>query len=266
MRRRTVAILVSAFCFSVLTAKPGKAQSGPPTSEKAPPNERATAPQVSPEEQAEAYLARKDYREAAAAYKALAEKYPNNASYLNKLGMAYQQLDYMSAAAKSYEHAIKIEPNFVEAWNNLGTVYYSRKKFGKAIHTYQKAVSLRPDMAVLYSNLGYAYFSDKKYEESIAAFRKVLEIDPEYFEQTGSRNAPLLQNRSVENRGRFYFMLAKSFAQANNVERCLHYLRKAREEGYKELATVRTDPAFAAVVNDPGVQDLLAHPKDSATP
>jgi len=32
----------------------------------------------------------------------------------------------------------------------------------------------------------------------------------------------------VADRGRFYFLLAKSFAEAGNLERCLIYLRKAR--------------------------------------
>jgi tetratricopeptide (TPR) repeat protein len=267
MRRRQMAILFAAFFLIFVASPAGLGQSGPPETQSQPAAGQAGVSQVSPEELGDIYMARKDYKEAAAAYKTLTQKSPNNATYLNKLGMAYQQLEYLGAASKSYEHAIKADPKFVEAWNNLGTVYYARKKFGKAIHTYQKAIAIRPDMAVLYSNLGYAYFSDKKYDESIAAFRKVLEIDPEYFERAGSRSAPVLQNRSVENRGRFYFMLAKSFAQTNNVERCLHYLRKAREEGFKELGTIKTDPAFSAVISDPGIQEFLApHPRDTAHP
>jgi hypothetical protein len=76
-----------------------------------------------------------------------------------------------------------------------------------------------------------------------------------------------LQDRSVGDRGRFYFLLAKSFAEAGNLERCLIYLRKAKDEGYKELAAVKSDPSFAAVVQDPAVQEVLA-PKlpDSTQP
>lgn len=267
MRRRPMAILFAAFFLIFVASPAGLAQSGPPETQSQPAASQAGVSQVSPEELGDIYMARKDYKEAAAAYKSLTEKFPNNAAYLNKLGIAYQKLEYLGPASKSYEHAIKADPKFVEAWNNLGTIYYTRKKFGKAIHTYQKAIAIRPDMAVLHSNLGYAYFSEKKYEESIAAFRRVLEIDPGYFERESSRNAAVLQNRSVENRGRFYFLLAKSFAQAGNAERCLHYLRKAREDGFKELGTIKTDAAFSAVISDPGIQEFLApHPRDTAHP
>jgi hypothetical protein len=71
----------------------------------------------------------------------------------------------------------------------------------------------------------------------------------------------------VGDRGRFYFLLAKSFAEAGNLERCLIYLRKAKDEGYKELSAVRSDPSFAALLKDPGIQEVLA-PKalDSTQP
>ena len=102
---------------------------------------------------------------------------------------------------------------YADAQNNIGTIWYQRKKFGKAIRAYQRAIKLRNDMAVLYSNLGYAYFGEKKYEESIGAFRQALALDPQLFEHSSSRAGSVLQDRSVSDRGRFYFLLAKSFAE-----------------------------------------------------
>ena len=113
-------------------------------------------------------------------------------------------------------------------------------------------------MAVLYSNLGYAYFGDKKFEQSMASFRQALVIDPQFFEHHGGRNGSVLQDRTVTDRGRFYFLLAKSFAQFGNLERCIIYLRKAKDEGFTELATAKTDPAFAAMLKDPEIQEILA--------
>jgi tetratricopeptide (TPR) repeat protein len=126
---------------------------------------------------------------------------------------------------------------------------------------------MRDDMPVLYSNLGYAYFSDGKYEESIAAFRVALAKDPQFFERGASRNGSVLQDRSVLDRGRFYFLLAKSFAESGNLERCVLYLRKAKEEGYASIVDVKNDPAFAAVLKDPVVVEMLApKPVESAQP
>src|SRR5438045_3384327 len=126
---------------------------------------------------------------------------------------------------------------------------------------------MRDDMPVLYSNLGYAYFSDGKYEESIAAFRTALTIDPQFFERGASRTGSILQDRSVSDRGRFYFLLAKSFAQAGNYERSLLYLRKAKEEGFASLNQVKTDPSFSAMLKLSETQEILA-PKapDSTLP
>jgi tetratricopeptide (TPR) repeat protein len=224
-------------------------------------------PDLSDEKMADLYMVRKEYREAAAVYKKLSDQEPRNPVYLNKLGIALHQQAALSSALKYYERAVKADPLYADAENNIGTIWYQRKKYGKAIKAYQKAIAIRNDMAVLFSNLGYAYFADKKYEEAIASFRQALSIDPQLFEHGTSRTGSLLQDRSVSDRGRFYFLLAKSFAQAGNTDRCLLYLRKAKDEGYKSLSDVKTDPAFSAVLKLPAIEEILApKPADSSQP
>jgi tetratricopeptide (TPR) repeat protein len=213
--------------------------------------------QLSGEEMGDLYMARKQYREATDQYRMLSEQSPHNAVYLNKLGIALHQQTALGAALKYYERAVKVNPRYADAENNIGTIWYQRKKYSKAIRAYQKAIKMRDDMPVLYSNLGYAFFSQGKYDDSIAAFRTALAKDPQFFERGSSRTGSILQDRSVPDRGRFYFLLAKSFAEAGNVERAVFYLRKAKEEGYAQFNEVKKDPAFAAVVQDPVVIDLL---------
>jgi tetratricopeptide (TPR) repeat protein len=219
--------------------------------------------QLSAEETGDLFMARKQYHEAAEAYKKLADQSPRNPVYLNKVGIALHQQTALSLALKYYERAAKVDPRYADARNNIGTIWYQRKKYGRAIRAYQKAISLRDDLPVLYSNLGYAYFGDKKYQESITAFRTALIKDPQFFEHNSSRSGSLLQDRSVSDRGKFYFLLAKSFAEAGNVERCVLYLKKAKEEGFADLAEVKKDPAFTAVLKDPAVQEMLAPTPES---
>jgi tetratricopeptide (TPR) repeat protein len=214
--------------------------------------------QMSGEELGDLYMARKQYREATEQYRLLSTQNPRNAVYLNKLGIALHQQTALAAALKYYERAVKANPQYADAENNIGTIWYQRKKYGKAVRAYQKAIKMRDDMPVLYSNLGYAYFSQGKYEDSITAFRTTLAKDPQFFERGSSRNGSILQDRSVPDRGRFYFLLAKSFATTGNLERAILYLRKAKEEGYAQINEVKKDPAFAAVLTDPVVIDLLA--------
>jgi tetratricopeptide (TPR) repeat protein len=215
-------------------------------------------PQLTDEQLADLYMVRKDYAQAAQIYKRLADQQPHNCVYLNKLGIAFHQQTALTVALKYYEKAVKADPLYADAQNNIGTIWYQRKKYGKAVRAYERAIKIRSDMAVLYSNLGYAYFGEKKYEQSIAAFRQALAIDPKLFESYGSRAGSVLQDRSVGDRGRFYFLLAKSYAEAGNIERCLLYLRKAKEEGYGSMTDVKKDPAFSAVLKEPAVQELLA--------
>jgi len=214
-------------------------------------------PQLSPEDMADLLMARKDYHEAALSYRKLLDTNPKNAVYWNKLGIALHQQTELSSALKAYQYAVKVDPKYADAQNNIGTIWYQRKKYGKAIRSYQRAIKLKGDMAVLYSNLGYAYFGDKKYTDSIAAFRQALAIDPQVMEHASSRAGSLLQDRSVTDRGRFYFLLAKSFAESGNFERSLSYLRKAKEEGYGAMNDVKTDPAFSAMLKMPETQEIL---------
>jgi tetratricopeptide (TPR) repeat protein len=213
--------------------------------------------QLSQEELADILMARKEYRDAAISYKKLIDENPKNAIYWNKLGIALHQQEDLGNALKSYQQAVKVNPKYADAQNNIGTIWYQRKKYGKAVRAYERAIKMRDDMAVLYSNLGYAYFGEKKYQESIGAFRQALAIDPQLFERASSRGGSVLQDRSVSDRGRFYFLLAKSFAEAGNYDRSLIYLRKAKEEGYASMNDIKTDPSFSALLKLPETQEIL---------
>ncbi|MGB9477881.1 MAG: tetratricopeptide repeat protein, partial [Candidatus Acidiferrum sp.] len=161
-------------------------------------------------------------------------------------------------ALKCYQKSSKLDPHYADAQNNAGTIFYERKKYSKAIRSYKKAILLRDDYAGFYMNLGYAYFGQKDYADSMAAFRKALEIDPNTFDPSRSRSGTIIQDRTISSdRAQFYFLLAKSFAESGNVERCVIYLKKARDEGYKDLDAVKSDPSFATVLKDPAVQDFL---------
>jgi len=64
--------------------------------------------------------------------------------------------------------------------------------------------------------------------------------------------------------------MAKVYAQKRDAAHCAEYLRKSLDEGYKDIATAATDPAFKDVINDPVVQEVMvrvvpAEQKGSAT-
>jgi tetratricopeptide (TPR) repeat protein len=259
MIRYCLAIPASAFLlFSSFI--PACAQTENFNPQEKPPAATAAAqtPKLSDEELGRLYLARKQYREAQEVFHKLTVEQPKNAVYWNELGISLHNQSDLHAALKCYKKSAKIDSKYADAQNNIGTIFYEQKKFSKAIRSYDKAIKLRQDYAAFYLNLGYAYFGEKNYEQSIAAFRKALLLDPDSFDASKSRTGTVIQDRSIAtDRARFYFLLAKSFAESGNVQRCVIYLRKARDEGFKELDSVKSDPSFASVIKAPAVQEFL---------
>jgi Tfp pilus assembly protein PilF len=201
----------------------------------------------------------KDYAGAADIYKELLRQTPNDGVTWNRLGIAYHQQSLLGDALRCYERATKVDKKNGDGWNNMGTVYFQEKKFAKAIRTYKKAIALNGDRATFYGNIGIAYMNNKKVPEAMDAFRHAVKLDPDVFNDSSSFGT-VLQDRSVGNRGMFFFMMAKSFAGAGNVERCVYYLRKSRDEGYADFGKATTDPGFSSVLNNPSVRELLGLP------
>jgi tetratricopeptide (TPR) repeat protein len=230
--------------------------------------QRPASSGLADEEMARLHMARKEYKEAEDIFYRLAVTNPRNALYWNELGIAHHNQAQLDQALKCYQKAAKVDSHYADAHNNIGTVLYERKKFPKAIRAYKRAISLRDDFAPFYLNLGYAYFSQKDFENSIVSFRKALQLDPTSLDPARSRGGTVIQDRTVSvDRGRFYYLLAKSFAQQGDVDRAIIYLRKARDEGYNDFNTVQKDPIFSAVLKSPAAEDLLApKPVESAQP
>jgi tetratricopeptide (TPR) repeat protein len=223
------------------------------------PAQTPAAAGLADEEMARLHLARKEYKEAEDIFYRLAVTNPKNPLYWNELGIAHHNQAQLDQALKCYQKAFKVDPHYADAQNNIGTVLYERKKFPKAIRAYKRAISIRDNFAPFYLNLGYAYFSQKDFENSIASFRKALQLDPTSLDPTRSRGGTVIQDRSVSvDRGRFYYLLAKSFAQQGDVDRAILYLRKARDEGYSDFNSVQKDPTFSLVLKNPAAEDLLA--------
>ena len=79
-------------------------------------------------------------------------------------------------------------------------------------------------------------------------YRAAYVLDPDIFDRV-SRIGVMAQSSSPEDRAAFSFMIARLYAQAGDVDRSLEYLRKAMEEGYKDIKKVYTDSEFATLAN-----------------
>jgi tetratricopeptide (TPR) repeat protein len=227
------------------------------------PNEKLT-PRQAAELHADLFMARKEYSEAIRAYRQILENDRYDAQIFNKIGVAYQEMLDLRSAEKYYKKAMKTDKMFASAVNNVGTVEYEKKHYGKAVKYYKKALKIRTDMATIYTNLGYAYFEQKKYLDAVVSFRQALQIDPTVFDARGEGGA-IVQQRSTTDPGLFYFFVAKSYALAGDAEHAAHFLKLARDDGYKEFSSCSKDPAFVKVIKDPRVQAVLTVAPSYAT-
>ena len=248
--------------FSALFVLPLQAQNSEQVEVGPPPLHRADppAPGASPEElekRGDELRTQKNFLDAVDFYRAALKDAPGSASVFNKIGICQLMTQRYKDARKSFEHAIRADRKHSDAYNNLGVIYYQAHNYNGAIKHYQKAISLNNDAASYYSNMGAAYFGKKQFEKAIQNYSKAMELDPDIFERT-SRAGVLAQLPSPEDRAHYDYVLAKLYARTGVPERSLHYLKKAMEEGYKDINNVYKDNEFSTLRNDPRFAELMA--------
>jgi len=250
------------FCFFALFVLPLQAQNSEQVEVGPPPLHRADppAPGATPEElerRGDELRTQKNFLDAVDYYQAARKGAPASASVFNKIGICQLMTQRYKEAKKSFERAIRADRKHSDAYNNLGVIYYQAHNYNGAIKHYEKAISLNNDAASYYSNMGAAYFGKRQFEKAIQNYSKAMELDPDIFERT-SRAGVLAQLPSPEDRAHYDYVLAKLYARTGVPERSLHYLKKAMEEGYKDINNVYKDNEFSTLRNDPRFAELMA--------
>ena len=160
-------------------------------------------------------------------------------------------------ARKSFEQAIQSDRQFADAYNNLGVVYYESKKYGAAVKQYEKAIHIDDRFRIVLQQSGRGLFLQTDFEPAVAAYQHALELDPDVFERT-SRGGVQAQLPSPEDRARYDYTVAKLYAKMGLSDQSLEYLRKAMEDGYKDLKNVYKDVEFAELRKNPRFTELMA--------
>jgi tetratricopeptide (TPR) repeat protein len=251
--RSRILFLTCSFLLCFITSTSGVAtaqQLSPPPV----PNPSASAEDL--ELQGDQFRAQKRFLDAIDFYNAALAKQPS-ALLWNKEGMAYLLLQRREQAAKCFDHAIKLDKHAPEGYNNRGYIEQMEKQYDKAIKYYTKALKLRPTDAVFQYNMGSSYFGKHDYVHAAQAYKAAFALDPDIFNRV-SRMGVMVQATSPEDRAAFSFMVAKMYAQAGDFDHSLEYLRKAMEDGYKDINKVYTDSEFATMRTDKRFEELMA--------
>jgi len=203
--------------------------------------------------------AQKDYERAIQYYQEALRKDKKNATLYNKLGMAELKNGDPRSARAYFEKAGKLNPQYADAFNNVGAVYFIQKNPGAAAKYFKKAVALDETRATFHVNLGAAWFNQKKFDRAINEYARALELDPEALEKS-ARAGITAQVGTPEARAKYYYMLAKIHAKRGDMDSCLLCLKRAKENGYRDLAKVYTDEEFNRLWSDPRLQEVVPAP------
>jgi tetratricopeptide (TPR) repeat protein len=251
-----ILLVVSSTAVFAQVSHPEQVQIAPPLVRAIdPPAPDATAADL--ERQADELRAEKLYLDALDYYQAALGKKKNDARLFNKIGITDLMMQRYKEARKSFELATRCDHEFADAYNNLGVMFYVAKKYGPAVKLYEKAIAKDGSSASFYSNLGAAYFSKKDFERAVAAYQHALEMDPDVFSRS-SRAGVQAQLPSPEDRARYNYTVAKLYAKMGFSDQSLEYLKKAMEDGYKDLKNAYKDVEFAELRKNPRFIELMS--------
>jgi tetratricopeptide (TPR) repeat protein len=256
---KQIVLLSIAFIICILGGTHAQQPSSPvPTNSSSEPAEKPPmTPRQVAEMRADIRMARKEYDLAITSYQEILKNEPKNATLLNKIGIAYEALGKADQAEHFYRKAMASDKHFPIPVNNFGTLEYGRQHYGKAIKLYLKAASLHMDAGPIYSNLAYAYYANKEYPKAMDAFAKAIAADPKIFDRRDGVGGSVLQQRTAPDPATLFFLMAKSYAKIGDAEHAAHFLKLARDDGYKDFKSAAKDPEFARVIKDPRVQEVL---------
>ena len=248
--------------FAALLVLPSQAQNteqlqiGPPPLHRVDPPASGASPEQL-EQRGDELRTDKNFLDAVEYYQAALKGAPGNASVFNKIGICQLMMQRYQEAKKSFERAIRADHGHADAYNNLGVIYYETHNYNAAIRQYEKAISFDNDAASYYSNMGAAYFGKRRFDKAMQSYSRALELDPDIFERT-SHAGVQAQLPSPEDRAHYDYVLAKLYAKMGVADRSLHYLRKAMEDGYKDIKNVYRDNEFSTLRRDPRFAELMA--------
>ena len=157
------------------------------------------------------------------------------------LAFAHDRLGSADEAIAEYRRVTELDPSNYFAHNNLGVLYDKQGRYDEAIAAFDNAIGIDPNNVGAKNNLATARKNKAAVQERQAQTEK-------------AENAAAINPKDPQ----ASFHVARLHAHYGNREAALHWLERARRQGYKDLASVRNDPSFKSLNNDRDFELILA--------
>jgi tetratricopeptide (TPR) repeat protein len=147
------------------------------------------------------YFLRREYADAARAFRDVVREQPGNAAAWAYYGIALAHLEQASEAEAALSRAVALAPQNPDAWFHLGVARSLREEWGQAVTAYRRTVALSPNDMVAWHRLGVALAESGDEVAAEAAFERALVISQE-LPGAGEPPAPRLSSDDhVEEQG-----------------------------------------------------------------
>jgi tetratricopeptide (TPR) repeat protein len=199
--------------------------------------------------------ARTNYAAAVSHYLDAVKISQQNPLLYNKLGVTELQLGDRSQARKYFAKALKIDPRNTTALNNLGAVNCIQGKYKAAIRYLKEALALDESDASAHLNIAEAWIGVGETDRGMKEYARALELNADILSST--LDGVTAQVRTPAQRAMISFLIAKAYAKRGNLDGALEYLRRAKDDGYRNLSKVYEEPEFALLVQDPRLAKIV---------
>lgn len=119
-------------------------------------------------------------KEAAAGYKSVLRKRPNDPDALHFFGLLHFQRGEGVAAVKLIMQSLARAPANPHAWNNLGNILIAQDKIAEAKEAYRRVTLLAPTMAEVWFNLAICLRDEGEFDTAVQHFRTAIQHRPDY--------------------------------------------------------------------------------------
>lgn len=121
-----------------------------------------------------------EFAAAAAAYRKVLQRDPDNAEALHNLGAIELQKQNPSAALPLFDRATGINPKNAAFWCNRGSALRDLERFDEALASFDRSLAIKPDFVEALSNRGHTLLDLKRYEDAFSSYDLALAIKPDY--------------------------------------------------------------------------------------